>query len=102
MFETMLPAPLNSLHFDKIDLGHAPLKLGNINVHKAENGSIKLDLDVDWDSNCDIELSGTLIPRIGIEHLKLRGRLSVLLGPLTNIIPLVIARNPVLTRCLKT
>lgn len=89
MFATMLPAPLNSLHFEKIDLGHEPLKLGNVDVHKAENGAIKLDLDVEWDSKCDIELNGTMVPKIGIEHVKLRGRLSIMLGPLTNVIPLV-------------
>ncbi|KAK4216430.1 hypothetical protein QBC37DRAFT_90497 [Rhypophila decipiens] len=89
MFASMLPAPLNSLHFEKIDLGQQPLKLGNIDVHKVENGAIKLDLDVDWDSKCDIELNGKMIPKIGIEHVKLRGRLSVMLGPLTNVIPLI-------------
>jgi hypothetical protein len=89
MFASMLPSPLNSLHFAKIDLGKVPLKLGNVDVHKTENGSIKMDLDVDWDGECDIELDGTMIPKIGIEHIKLNGRLSVLLGPLTNTIPLV-------------
>ncbi|KAM7190053.1 hypothetical protein V8F20_009886 [Naviculisporaceae sp. PSN 640] len=89
MFAAMLPAPLNSLHFEKIDLGHEPLKLGNVDVHKAENGAIKLDVDVEWDSKCDIELNGTMVPKIGIEHVKLRGRLSILLGPLTNVIPLI-------------
>lgn len=90
MFASMLPAPLNSLHFAKIDLGPVPLKLGNVDVHKMENGAIKMDLDVDWDGQCDIELDGgAMVPKIGIEHVKLSGRLSILLGPLTNVIPLV-------------
>lgn len=89
MFAQMLPSPLNSLHFAKIDLGQVPLKLGNVDVHKMPSGSIKMDLDVDWDGQCDIELDGTMIPKIGIEHIKLNGRLSILLGPLTNVIPLV-------------
>lgn len=89
MFAQMLPAPLNSLHFAKIDLGKVPLKLGNVDVHKMPSGSIKMDLDVDWDGECDIELDGKMIPKIGIEHVKLNGRLSVLLGPLINAMPLV-------------
>ncbi|KAK4466859.1 hypothetical protein QBC42DRAFT_215750 [Cladorrhinum samala] len=89
MFGTMLPAPLNSLFFQKIDLGAVPLVFSNIDVHKIENG-IKLDLDVDWQGQCDIELNGgSLIPKIGVEHVKLSGRLSILLCPLTNVIPLI-------------
>lgn len=90
MFANMLPAPLNSLHFEKIDLGHEPLRLGNVDVHRVGDGAVKLDLDVDWDSKCDIELNGgAMVPKIGIEHVKLRGRLSIVLGPLTNVLPLV-------------
>lgn len=90
MFAAMLPAPLNTLHFSKIDLGKVPIKLGNVDVHKTENGAIKMDLDVDWDGQCDIELDGgAMVPKIGIAQVKLNGRLSVLLGPLLNQIPLV-------------
>lgn len=89
MFESMLPGPLKSLHFEKIDLGVVPMSFGNVVVTKTENGGIKLDLDLDWDGKCDIELNGNMIPKIGVEHVKLKGRLSVLLCPLTNIIPLI-------------
>lgn len=89
MFGTMLPAPANSLHFTKLDLGSVPLKFANVDVHKTEQGAIKLDLDVDWDGDCDIDLTGNLMPTIGIERLKLTGRLSILLGPLTNVMPLI-------------
>ncbi|KAK4131615.1 hypothetical protein BT67DRAFT_408159 [Trichocladium antarcticum] len=89
MFATMLPSPLNSLVFEKIDLGTVPIYISRVDVHKAENEAIKLDLDINWDGDCDIELNGSMIPKIGVEHVKLRGRLSVLLGPLTNVIPLI-------------
>ncbi|EAQ91707.1 hypothetical protein CHGG_03642 [Chaetomium globosum CBS 148.51] len=89
MFATMLPAPLNSLRFLKIDLGHVPIHVENIDVHKADSDGIKLDLDLLWDGVCDIELDGNMVPKIGVEHVKLRGRLSVLLCPLTNVLPCV-------------
>ncbi|KAK3984922.1 hypothetical protein QBC44DRAFT_336098 [Cladorrhinum sp. PSN332] len=89
MFGTMLPAPLSSLFFEKIDLGTVPMAFSNIDVHKVEGG-IKLDLDLDWQGDCDIELNGgSLVPKIGVEHVKLAGRLSILLCPLTNVIPLI-------------
>ncbi|KAK4202039.1 hypothetical protein QBC40DRAFT_277267 [Triangularia verruculosa] len=89
MFAQMLPAPLNTLHFVKIDLGVAPMRFFNVDVHKVENGGIKLDLDVDWDGKCDIEMDGKMIPKVGVEHVKLNGRLSILLCPITNVIPLI-------------
>lgn len=89
MFASMLPSPLNSLHFAKIDLGKVPIKLGNVDTHKMASGAIKMDLDVDWDGECDIELDGKMIPKIGIEHIKLNGRMSMLLGPIINQMPLV-------------
>lgn len=89
MFGTMLPAPLNTLQFTKIDLGHMPLTFANVDVHRTENEGIKLDMDLTWDGVCDIELKASKIPKIGVEHVKLKGRLSVLLCPLTNVIPLI-------------
>ncbi|KAL2146379.1 hypothetical protein VTI28DRAFT_4132 [Corynascus sepedonium] len=87
MFESMLPSPLNTLHFVKIDLGHVPVHLDKVNVHTTENNGIKLDLDLTWDGACDIELDGKMTPKIGVEHVKLYGRLSILLCPLTNVLP---------------
>ncbi|PSN70709.1 C2 domain-containing protein [Corynespora cassiicola Philippines] len=84
-----LPGPLGNLRFTKIDLGHVPLRLGAVDVHKTTKGGIKLDMDVIWESKSDIELDGKMVPKIGIEHVHLKGRLSVLLAPLTNVIPLI-------------
>ncbi|KAF1940562.1 hypothetical protein EJ02DRAFT_406386 [Clathrospora elynae] len=84
-----LPGPLSSLHFIKLDLGHVPVRFSNVDVHKTTTQGIKLDMDLDWKGVCDIELDGNHIPKIGIEKVQLNGRLSILLCPLTNIIPLI-------------
>lgn len=64
MFPTMLPAPLNTLYYEKISLGDIPMHFENIDVHTTENGGIALDMDVDWDGECDIELDGKMVPKI--------------------------------------
>ncbi|KAF3036263.1 hypothetical protein E8E11_004529 [Didymella keratinophila] len=84
-----LPGPLKNLRFTKLDLGAVPLRLGAVDVHKTNMGGIKLDMDVVWESKSDIELDGSMVPKIGIEHVRLKGRLSILLAPLTNVIPLI-------------
>ncbi|KAK1461257.1 C2 domain-containing protein [Colletotrichum paranaense] len=89
MFATMLPGPLASLKFVKLDLGTVPMRVAEVDVHKVDNGGIKLDMDVIWEGKSDIELDGKMVPKLGIEHVHLKGRLSILLAPLTNIIPLI-------------
>jgi len=89
MFAAMLPGPLASLRFAKLDLGPVPLRLSAVDVHKIEDRGIKLDMDLDWDGQCDIDLEGNMVPRVGVQHVKMKGRLSVLLCPLTNAIPLI-------------
>ncbi|KAK1623771.1 C2 domain-containing protein [Colletotrichum phormii] len=89
MFATMLPGPLASLKFVKLDLGTVPMRVSEVDVHKVDNGGIKLDMDVIWEGKSDIELDGKMVPKLGIEHVHLKGRLSILLAPLTNIIPLI-------------
>lgn len=84
-----LPGPLANLRFTKLDLGPIPLRLSAVDVHKSTTGGIKLDMNVTWESKSDIELDGKMLPKIGIEHVHLKGRLSILLAPLTNIIPLI-------------
>ncbi|KAF2833579.1 hypothetical protein CC86DRAFT_451223 [Ophiobolus disseminans] len=84
-----LPGPLANLRFVKLDLGHVPARFSNVDVHKTPNDGIKLDMDLQWESVCDIELDGARVPKIGIEKAHLKGRLSILLCPLTNVIPLI-------------
>lgn len=59
-----LPGPLANLRFTKLDLGHIPLRLGAVDVHKTTVGGIKLDMDVIWESKSDIELDGSMVPKI--------------------------------------
>lgn len=92
MLASMLPGPLATLHFVKLDLGSVPLKVLHVDVHRPEQGGIKLDMDVSWQGECDIDLDGNMVPRLGVERIHLKGRLSILLAPLTDIIPLV--RDP--------
>ncbi|KAG9240294.1 hypothetical protein BJ878DRAFT_301447 [Calycina marina] len=89
MFKSMLPGPLATLHFTKIDLGPVPFQLSNVLVTKTETDCIKLDLNIDWTGNCDIQLDGSMIPTLGVQGVALYGRLSILLGPLYDIIPLI-------------
>ncbi len=64
MFKTMLPGPLATLHFTKIDLGPVPLRLSNAKTTKSEEHGIKLDLNVDWVGKADIELDADMIPAL--------------------------------------
>jgi Ca2+-dependent lipid-binding protein len=59
-----LPGPLSSLRFVKLELGHVPIRFSNVDVHKTTNQGIKLDLDLDWEGVCDIELDGNRVPKI--------------------------------------
>lgn len=89
MFASMLPGPLASLKFVKLDLGNIPLRVSAVDVHKAENGGMKLDMDVIWEGDSDIDLDGKMVPKLGIQHIHLKGRLSILLAPVLNVIPLI-------------
>jgi len=108
-----LPGPLANLKFVKLDLGQVPIRFSKVDVHKSATEGIKLDMDMEWESVCDVELDGARVPKIvrhllllviyhrmleansskGIEKAHLKGRLSILLCPLTNIIPLVKTLN---------
>lgn len=64
LLASTLPSPLSNLRFVKFDLGHVPMKFSNVNVTKTSETSIKLDLDVDWEGTCDIELDGSMVPKV--------------------------------------
>ncbi|KAF3937501.1 hypothetical protein ABW19_dt0203360 [Dactylella cylindrospora] len=89
MFAAMLPGPLATLRFAKLDLGPVPMKVSEVDVHKTDHGGIKLDMNITWEGKSDIELDGNMVPKFGIEHVHLKGRLSILLAPLINFIPLI-------------
>ncbi|KAI4598102.1 hypothetical protein KJ359_003911 [Pestalotiopsis sp. 9143b] len=64
MFATMLPGPLASLKFVKLDLGNVPIRVSKVDVHKTDNAGIKLDMDVTWDGQSDIDLDGKMVPKL--------------------------------------
>lgn len=64
MFKEMLPGPLATLHFTKVDLGQVPIVFSNVKVTKTPTDGIKLDLNVDWDGQCDISLDADMIPSV--------------------------------------
>jgi hypothetical protein len=64
MFKTMLPGPLKSLHFTKLDFGAKPIVFSNVKVTKSPLDGITLDLDVDWDGQCDIDLEAEMMPKV--------------------------------------
>ena len=84
-----LPGPMKTCRFTNIDLGDVPIRMDNIVVHPLENGMMKFDLDLVWDGECDIQLKADYIGSFGVRHLKLSGRMAILLKPLTNELPIV-------------
>jgi len=89
MLASTLPSPLSNLKFVKIEFGEVPISFSNVDVHKTSSGGIKLDMDMNWEGVCDFELDGSMVPKVGVERVHMKGRLSVLLCPLTNVIPLI-------------
>ncbi|KAM5372456.1 hypothetical protein ACJZ2D_007494 [Fusarium nematophilum] len=64
MLDSMLPGPLSTLRFVKLDFGPTPIHLSHVDVHKTELQGIKLDMDLEWDGRCDFELEGKMVPKV--------------------------------------
>jgi len=64
MFKQMLPSPFKSLHFTKVDLGTVPIRFNKVLATKTESNGIKLDMNVEWEGQSDIELDGDMIPKL--------------------------------------
>lgn len=91
MFAEMLPGPLSSIKFSKIDFGKNPVKFDNIDVHKHESkNEMQLLIDITWDGDCDIQVSSK-IGTFGLNSIKLAGRIALALDPLINKMPLISA-----------
>lgn len=75
------------------DLGDVPIKLDNVVVHKLadDKSSVQFDLDVIWDGECDIQMRSDYGLQFGVKSVKLSGRMSFLLCPLTEVLPVVSA-----------
>ncbi len=89
MFENLLPGPLKSTKFLKIDLGKNPITLDRADVHTRSKDSIKLDIDISWDGLSDIQLQSPMIGKYGVRRVGLTGRLSVIMQPLMPVMPVV-------------
>lgn len=88
-----LPVPLRGLRFTKLSLGRVPVRLDNVIVHDCARNScgrdyVQFDADVVWDGDCDIQLSASF-GSFGVRSIKLSGRVSVVLQPLSDEIPIV-------------
>ncbi|ROW07902.1 hypothetical protein VMCG_03449 [Cytospora schulzeri] len=64
MLASMLPGPLATLQFVKLDLGNVPIRVSAVDVSKVENGGMKLDMDVIWEGDSNIELDGKMVPKL--------------------------------------
>lgn len=89
LFAELLPGPLKTLRFTKLNLGAAPPTFDNVDVHSRRAGFLRLNLDVAWDGAADIELKADHVPALGVRRVTLHGRVSVVLGPLVDRLPVV-------------
>jgi hypothetical protein len=68
---------------------------GGGGIQNGQKSGIQIDIDVCWDGNCDIMLQATLTKSakltFGVRHIKLYGRLHILLSPLTSALPVISA-----------
>jgi hypothetical protein len=99
MFADMMPGPLKSLKFTKVDLGTVPMIIDNVIVHELGNpaatttsatpgsGCLQFDWDVIWHSSSDIQLAADFGIAFGVKSILLKGRMSFLMKPLSNEIP---------------
>jgi len=60
-------------------------------VHEQKDNAVQFDLDIVWDGDCNIRLKADYVGSFGVQKVKLRGRVSVLLAPLTYELPVVSA-----------
>jgi len=84
-----LPKPFKEFRFLRKKLGKDPPKVDRISVHKLHHNSLAVDLDVEFVGIPDIEMScKPLRGKFGIQEFRWKGRVSVLLRPLTTTMPL--------------
>mmetsp|Transcript_7548 Transcript_7548/g.8717 ORF Transcript_7548/g.8717 Transcript_7548/m.8717 type:complete len:828 (-) Transcript_7548:183-2666(-) len=101
-FKELLPGPLATLKFIKLELGTVPLVLDNILVRELrkvqDNDSgeeyLQFEWDVIWNSKCDIQLAtdklGGIAPiSFGVKGVTLSGRLQVIAKPLSSALPCI-------------
>ncbi|EDO46277.1 predicted protein [Nematostella vectensis] len=81
--QSYLPAPLQSLCFEKMALGQTPLYITNIKTYKAKKRDKEFIMDLDVVYNGDAHFTlGIKKVQLGISDLKIHGPLRVILKPL--------------------
>jgi Synaptotagmin-like mitochondrial-lipid-binding domain/C2 domain len=89
IFEQMNSYPFNNLRFTRITLGDVPIRMDHVKVHACQKNpltkqdGVQISLDLVWDGACDIQLKSSVGP-FGIQFIQLKGRLSLLLQPLSD------------------
>jgi Synaptotagmin-like mitochondrial-lipid-binding domain len=90
MLAEKLPKAFKGVHFKTLDLGNQPIKFENFVVHPVVDDTLRIELEINWDSSCNILLGG--IPggnTIGVKEMKLRSRLVVFCRPILDVSPII-------------
>lgn len=90
MLQEKLPVAFSKIHFQTLDLGKQPITLENFVVHPVVDDTLRIELEINWDSTCDILLAG--LPAgstIGVKAMKLRSRLAIVCRPILDVSPIV-------------
>ncbi|KAM4559122.1 extended synaptotagmin-3 [Odontesthes bonariensis] len=82
---------LKTFTFTKVHFGHRPLKITGIKsyTHEVDQREVVLDLNIDYDSDVDIDTEVKPAITAGVKGLKFQGMLRVILEPLIGQAPLV-------------
>ncbi|XP_072253980.1 extended synaptotagmin-3 [Leuresthes tenuis] len=82
---------LKTFTFTKVHFGHRPLKITGIKsyTHEVDQREVILDLNINYDSDVDIDTEVKPAITAGVKGLKLQGMLRVILEPLIGQAPLV-------------
>jgi Ca2+-dependent lipid-binding protein len=89
IFEQLSSYPFNNLRFTRVTLGEVPIRMDHVKVHACQKNpltkqdGVQISLDLVWDGACDIQLKSSVGP-LGIQCIQLKGRMSLLLQPLTD------------------
>jgi Ca2+-dependent lipid-binding protein len=85
-----LPGPFRSFHFDQIDMGDIPLRVGGIKVYTENVGRdrIVIDMDVAYAGDCEFVVAVGAF-RAGLNQMQFSGKLRAILMPLLAYPPMV-------------
>jgi len=73
-----------------MDIGRVPFRLENYRLEEKKAEVVKFNVDLVWDGQCDIDLKAKAL-KVGVEKVQMRGRVSVILCPLLDRMPIVSA-----------